>query len=71
MKYHRNKQMKWDTTIYDEDEYYTEFERLAETYPSADIDGDQEPDHYPYPFYLVISFKDEADECEFIIRESQ
>ena len=75
MTYHRSSSRfdppyRWEKEIAHEDDVFDEEERLQETYPNAEIDAIQDEDHYPFLWCLYIAFKDDADEAEFIMRES-
>jgi len=63
--------LQWVKEMGEEEDAFIEEERLQETYPDAEsIDAWQDEDHYPYLWHMHISFKNEADEAEFIMRES-
>jgi hypothetical protein len=74
MKYFKNywKPLLWETEEIDctEEEANDEIYRLEENYPNAKTDGYQDEDNYPYLWYFFIKFENEADEAEFIMRES-
>ena len=74
MKYYKSSSRfdlyKWEVEIEDENDLLDEEARLQEAYPNADIDAVQDEDHPPFMWFLIIVFKDAADEAEFIMRES-
>jgi hypothetical protein len=61
-------------SIYEEDHVVHLSEELSERYPTAEIQYDKEhiaDKAYPiYFWFLEIFFSNEADEAEFILRES-
>jgi hypothetical protein len=58
------------------DDARQEYYRIFDTYTAADVDYerdryDETPEIHGGPAWLVfVEFKDDADECEFIMKES-